>query len=51
MHYYVRMNKNRWEVVHRGFLFSQVVAFAATRRDAVACMVRIASEENSMYDQ
>jgi hypothetical protein len=51
MRYFVRMNKNRWEVVQRGLLFSQVVAFAATRKDAIACMVRIASEENSMYDQ
>jgi hypothetical protein len=46
MRYYVRPSGKHWEVVRKTWLISQVVAYAKTKQGAIACMVRIAAEEN-----
>jgi hypothetical protein len=46
MSYYIRPCGKHCEVVRKTWLISQVVAHARTKQGAIACMVRIATEEN-----
>ena len=51
MDYFVRFRGGSWEVVRKTWLISQVVAYARTKQEAIACMVRIATEENMYVHQ
>jgi hypothetical protein len=47
MDYFVRFRGKSWEVVRKTWLISQVVAYARTKQEAIAVMVKIATEENT----